>query len=58
MSFIANRNHDFSGPTTDLENEKDLIQYSWVFLWGKLQRLLEFGIFFIRSLLFHECQVP
>lgn len=34
MSFIANRNHDFSGPTTDLENEKDLIQDSWVFFCG------------------------
>lgn len=35
MSFIANRNHDFSGPTTDLENEKDLIQDSWVFFVGE-----------------------
>lgn len=44
MSFVAGRNHDFfSGSTADLENKKDLIQYSWLFFFGKLQGLLEFG---------------
>lgn len=43
MSFVASRNHDFSGSTADLENKKDLIQYSWWFFFGKLQGLLEFG---------------
>lgn len=43
MSFVTNRNHDFSGSTTDLENKKDLIYYSWLFSFRKLQRLLEFG---------------
>lgn len=39
MSFVANRNHDFSGPTVDFKNKKDLIQYTWLFFFGKLQRL-------------------
>lgn len=43
MSFVASRNSDFSGPTADLENKKDLIGYCWVFFSKKLQRLLEFG---------------
>lgn len=36
MSFIAIRNHDFSGPTADLENKKGfgiILFYLVIFVW-------------------------
>lgn len=56
MSFVANRNHDFSGSTVDFKNKKDVVKYTRFFFLGKLQRLRIWIYSLYPACLFCKCR--